>query len=318
MISYEDRNKNITEKNEKVYRGDIPNEARRLPLPKKASYGIVIDKLKICYEATKHTYLKELKEMQLNGARAICGYTFLRLSNDRFEFYYVVYDEENKGVATVKFGKYANKNESTSYVFLEVYNEVLYQPDILKGLLMLPERIGLNFHNFTAIDLAVDSPFNVSTIIRKMMKDESVDTIINRKVVKERTIVLDGLTCIHSITLNRLKNPTINIKQKKAQKHVYDGVTVQAYNKREEIMNVSDKQYILDYWGNPKHLYRLEVRLHNEDIKQFLSHSLIPPSINILFNPAILKDMFLFHLTAVIRFRSGRRIIDWKDILNMQ
>lgn len=318
MISYEERNKDITEKNEKVYGRDIPNGTRRMPLPKQACYGIVVDKLRICYEVTNDTYLKKFKEIQLNGLITICGLTFLRTSNDRFEFYYIVYDEKNKGVATVKFGKYANKNESTTYVFLEVYNEVLYQPDKLKELLLLPEKIGLAFHNFTAIDLAVDSPFNVSTIIRKMMKDESVDTIINRKVVKERTTVLDGLTCIHSITLNRLKNPTITIKQKKAQKHVYDGVTVQAYNKKEEILNTSDKQYILDYWGNPKRLYRLEVRLHSEDIKKFLLHSLNPPSTNMLFNPTILKDMFLFHLSSVIRFRSGRQIIDWEDILRMQ
>lgn len=318
MVSHEERNKNITEKDEKVYGRDIPNGTRRLPLPKKACYGIVIDKLRICYDGTNNNYIEDLKKVQICQVKTMVGFHFLRTTHDCFEYNYAVYDKDDKAVATLRFSKYVNKTAPSVLVYLEVYNEVLYKPDRLKELLLMPGMIGLTFHNFTAIDLAVDSPFNVTTIIRKMMKDESVDTIINRKVVKDRSSILEGLTCTHSITINKLKNPTITIKQKKAQKHVSDGVTVQAYNKKEEIMNASDKQYIMDYWDNPKRLYRLEVRLHNEDIKAFLSHELITPSIDILYNSAQLKEMFLFHLNSVIRFRFGRRIIKWRDILGMQ
>ena len=318
MIGYEEGYKKNKYEDERVHCGDIPNEEWHVPLPKKVNSGIVIDKLQICYEPTNSVYLEDLKTVQLNGIITIAGFHFHRLSNDRFKHFFCVYDKDNKVVATLKFFKYANENNSSKYFFLEVNNEVLYDPKRLYGLLLMPGMVGLTFHNFTCIDLAYDSPYNTTTMIRKRMRDESLDTIINGKVVKDRSSILDGLTCTHSVTIKKLKNLTITIKQKKAQKHVYDGVTVQAYNKKEEILNASDKQYILDYWGNPKRLYRLEVRLHNEDIKAFLSHELITPSMDILFNYAQLKDMFLFHLNSVIRFRSGRKIIAWEDILKMQ
>lgn len=318
MYRYDEGYQYNIEEEEKGYRGDMPDEERHLPLPKKVNCGIVIDKLKICYEAANGMYLEDLETVQLNGIKSIAGFYFHRMSNDRFKHFFLVYDIDGKAVATLKFNKYANESSSSKYIFLDVNNEVLYDHNRLHELLLMPEGIGVTFHNFTSIDLAYDTPFNTTTQIRKRMRDESLDTIINGKVVKDRSTVLDGLTCTHSITMNRLKNPTITIKQKKAQKHTNEGVTVQAYNKKEEIKNTSDKQYIMDYWGNPTRLYRLEVRLNSEDIKTFLSHAFIAPSIDILYNPSILKGMFLFHLNSVIRFRSGRKIIAWEDILKMQ
>ena len=57
--------------------------------------------------------------------------------------------------------------------------------------------------------------------------------------------------------------------QKKAITNKCDGITIQAYDKKAEIENKSNKRYILDYYGNPKHLYRLEVRLHYQELKDY-------------------------------------------------
>lgn len=89
------------------------------------------------------------------------------------------------------------------------------------------------------------------------MRDKTVTTIINGKAVKDRKKVLQGVSFEYSSTLDRLNHPTITVKQKKAIANKCNGVTVQAYNKKAEIDDHSDKRYILDYYGHPKRLYRL-------------------------------------------------------------
>ena len=120
---------------------------------------------------------------------------------------------------------------------------------------------------------------------------------------------------MYSSSLNRLNNPTITIKQKKAAANKNDGITVQAYNKKAEILQSSKKQYILDYHGNPKRLYRLEVRLHNQELKDYFAAKHITPSTDILYDGEMLKELFFHHLGAVIRFTRGRTKIQWKELL---
>ena len=70
------------------------------------------------------------------------------------------------------------------------------------------------FHNITTIDLAKDfTKINPVTIIRKMYKDKGVTTIINGKAVRDRKQTIAGFSQTYSISLDRLKNPTISVKQ---------------------------------------------------------------------------------------------------------
>ena len=93
------------------------------------------------------------------------------------------------------------------------------------------------------------------------------------------------------------------------------GITVQTYDKAAEISNASDKQYILERYGNPKKLYRTEVHLNAEDIKNYVEHRNIQYTPLILFDEAILEDMFFHFLGCVIRFQSCKIDTSWQHLL---
>ena len=241
-------------------------------------------------------------------------YRLYRRTNDRFRCFFDVF-LDGMSVGQMKYGHYTDRDEFTTFVYFKVDNHILYDAERLRRVLELPAKMRMVFNNFTAIDLAFDSPQNLPTLIKQMMRDKDVTTIINGKAVRDRKSVLDGVLFMYSSTLNRLNNPTITVRQKKAIANKNDGITVQAYNKKAEIEQSSKKQYILDYHGNPKRLYRLEVRLHNQELKDYFANSHIEPSTDVLFNKELLKDMFYYHLSTVIRFTRGRTKIQWKELL---
>jgi hypothetical protein len=228
---------------------------------------IVIDELKLCYIADREQ-MACLAEVAVGSSVELYHYKFYRFLNERFRFFFEVVEDGVK-VAHLKFGHYTDKEDAPLYVYLKVLNRVLYDAVRLQRLLALPDKYGMAFNNFTAIDLALDGGINFPSLIKRMMRDKTVTTIINGKAVKDRKKVLQGVSFEYSSTLDRLNHPTITVKQKKAIANKCNGVTVQAYNKKAEIGDHSDKRYILDYYGHPKRLYRLEIRLHYQELKDY-------------------------------------------------
>ena len=97
------------------------------------------------------------------------------------------------------------------------------------------------------------------------------------------------------------KYMTVNVKQKNAVKDKSKGITLTTYDKAAEVKNSSGKDYILNFYGNPKKLYRTEVHLNNQEVKDYLEGR------GLFFNyymidEALLEDMFYHHLNSVIRF----------------
>lgn len=281
---------------------------------------IVIDELRVCY-VTQNNDSGERSIDRLTKAGdtkpVIIGrYRFLRRHDDRFRNTFDVYDIQGNAVATIYFDKYSKTNLS-QYFFFKIRNEVLYKPIQLNQLLMLPERMGLSFHNITAIDLAYDSREDLVAQTLYMIEDSSLDTIVNNKVIRNRNEVIKGGSLTTMITRNGPVYPSFTQKQHKAIDNKCEGITVQVYDKAAEIRYSSHKQYILDYYGNPDSLYRWEVRLHNREIREWLESKGIANSIEIINNPSMLRDMFEDNLSSVIRFRYGRKVIKWSDILSL-
>lgn len=171
------------------------------------------------------------------------------------------------------------------------------------------------FNNYTSIDLAIDSNVNFTSLIKRMMRDKAVTTIINGKAIKDRKQVLQGVGFNYSTSLDRLKHAAITIKQKKAISNKQHGITIQAYDKKAEIEQNSDKRYIPDFYGHPKRLYRLEVRLHYQELKDYFSKVNGEPIYGTMTNQELLQDMFYYHLAAVLRFTQGRKKIDWPTLI---
>lgn len=274
---------------------------------------VLLDELRICYVASNDD-LSHLEMVEVGEFVEVDEYRLYRRTNDRFRCFFDVF-LDGMSVGQMKYGHYTDRDEFTTFVYFKVDNHILYDAERLRRVLELPAKMRMVFNNFTAIDLAFDSPQNLPTLIKQMMRDKDVTTIINGKAVRDRKSVLDGVLFMYSSTLNRLNNPTITVKQKKAIANKNGGITVQAYNKKAEIEQSSKKQYILDYHGNPKRLYRLEVRLHNQELKDYFANSHLAPTTDVLFDKELLKDMFYYHLSTVIRFTRGRTKIQWRQLL---
>ena len=176
-------------------------------------YDIKIDELKICYVADIEN-LMNFEAVEAGKFIDYFGYRFYRIINDRFRFFFdITLDGEQ--VAQMKFGHYTDLNDKVVYVYFRVANAVLYDKDRLAEMLELPTLLNLVFNNFTSIDLACDSTQNFPSLIKKMMRDKEVTTIINGKAIHDRKTLLQGVTFDYSTTLSRLVHPTITIRQKR-------------------------------------------------------------------------------------------------------
>ena len=93
------------------------------------------------------------------------------------------------------------------------------------------------------------------------------------------------------------------------------GIILTAYDKLAEIRNISGKNYILELYGEPKKLHRLEVHLNNDDIKDYFNKSGEELNIGILYNEKFLFGLFYSTLESLIRFERKGKIIEWWDVL---
>ena len=271
----------------------------------------IIDELRLCYVA-EPLLLEEFSKVEVGGSIVVENFVLYRISGDRFEFMFTICSAGVE-VATLKYGRYGAVE--SMYVFLKVSNPVLYDEKMLKQVLSFPETMGMLFNNFTAIDIAVDYTKNISSIIKRMMRNDQIKTILNGKHLKDRKRVIPGVDFDYSTSLSKLHCPTITLRQAKAARSKDKGISVQSYDKKAEIALHSEKDYILDYYGQPQRLYRLEVRLHYQELQDYCRKAGVPQSIDMVFNPAFLESAFYYHLSSVLRFSKGRQKLQWADII---
>ena len=275
----------------------------------------VIDALRLCYVA-EPSLLKDLSSFSIKSSRKYGEFTLTRVVADRFEFFFIIFlsaDGSRKEIGSLKFGRYGAAD--SLYVYYQVQNEILYDRELLDQALRFPDLLGLYFNNFTAIDIALDHKKNFSAIIKRMMRNEKVTTILNGKAIKDRKELIKGVSFDYASSLSRLHCPTITIKQAKATRNKSKGITIQSYDKKAEIETQSGKDYILNQYGNPRYLFRLEVRLCYASLKGYFYRLGQPQTIAALFDTAVLEDLFFFSLSSVLRFSRGRKPLAWQEIL---
>lgn len=138
---------------------------------------------------------------------------------------------------------------------------------------------------------------------------------MNGKAVKNRKQIIPEFHIDYSVSLERLRKPTFYAKQKKALHDKTKGICVCCYDKKTEVETESHKQYILDFYNNPKSLHRLEVHLNADEIRTYCSAVHMVQSVDLIFDKDFLTNMFYHHLASVVRFTKGRTKLDWRDIL---
>ena len=285
---------------------------------------IQIDALTLCYEVEQPYYYEKLRTLDYGDYLDMNEFRLFRIEGRYFDNVYAVHlynGKRNIEWGYLKFNLARGDEQSNTHtngqrkVWISLNNETLYTDDF-HFLTYIEQRLGLTFHNVTSLDLALDTPFSVSPLVKAYIHNKDIITILNGRRVVDREEDRPELTYTTSGSLNKQgKYLTINIKQRNAIKDKSKGITVQSYDKAAEISNASDKQYILQHYDNPNRLFRTEVHLNAEDIKNYIERRGIEYTPLILIDEATLEDMFFHFLGSVIRFQSRKVDVSWEHLL---
>lgn len=279
----------------------------------------VIDELRLCYTA-EPSLLEVLRNCHVAERIDFEDFYMIRVCSRYFRTAFHVCQDSGTGgrkqLATLHFDRMGDND--SHYIWYRAENWVLYDSKTLKYTLTIPRQLGLCFNNFTALDLAKDFKKNITHLIRRLYKNKAITTIVNGKAVKDRKQAIPELHIAFEVSLDRLRNPTFYAKQHKALHDKAKGVCVSCYNKKAEIEDASSKDYILDFYDNPKTLYRLEVHINSTKIRDYCSTRGIVQCADLLFDKEFLSDLYFYHLASVLRFTQGRQRLDWRTLLKLQ
>ena len=283
---------------------------------------VMIDALTVCFEVENHYHFDRISSLDFGETYDLYEFQLVRIEGRYYDnVYTITYMDDD---TEIEFGQLKfnisrgsesdNLHENGNLkVWISLNNQTLYTKDQY-NLGFIATKLGLEPHNITTLDLCKDTPFNVGKSLRKLIKDKTATTILNGKRVKDRNEDRPEITYTSSGSLNKNdKYMTVNVKQKNAVKDKSKGITLTTYDKAAEVKNSSGKDYILNFYGNPKKLYRTEVHLNNQEVKDYLEGR------GLFFNyymidEAFLEDMFYHHLNSVIRFEKGKDHITWEDL----
>lgn len=283
---------------------------------------VMIDALTVCFEVENHYHFDHISSLDFGETYDLYEFQLVRIEGRYYDnVYTITYMDDD---TEIEFGQLKfnisrgsesdNLHENGNLkVWISLNNQTLYTKDQY-NLGFIATKLGLEPHNITTLDLCKDTPFNVGKSLRKLIKDKTATTILNGKRVKDRNEDRPEITYTSSGSLNKNdKYMTVNVKQKNAVKDKSKGITLTTYDKAAEVKNSSGKDYILNFYGNPKKLYRTEVHLNNQEVKDYLEGR------GLFFNyymidEALLEDKFYHHLNSVIRFEKGKDHITWEDL----
>lgn len=293
---------------------------------------IQIDALTICYEVKHPYHYNQLCSLDM-GERydfysidddSICEFYLYRIEGRYFDNFYTIRlwnGTQDIEWGYLKFNLARGDKDSNTHtngnrkVWISLNNETLYTKDTYY-LTYIEQRLGLTFHNATSLDLCLDTPFAISPLVMMYRGNKNITTILNGKRIIDRDEDRPEVRYDFSGSLNKWnKYKTIYFKQKNAVKDKTQGIVVTTYDKAAEIRNNSNKQYILEHYGNPTKLYRTEVHLNSEDIKNYVERRGIQYTPLIFFDEALLEDMFFHFIDSVIRFQSRDIDVSWRHIL---
>ena len=271
----------------------------------------IIDALTLCYKAEDDflAYMRGVSE-----SIDFDKFSLYRTKGERHSQYFNVKLYGTK-VASLYFDRYG-ANGKEPYIWFRINNYVLYDKPLLVETLSLPELLDLPFNNYTHLDLARDYRYNIGNRVRTMMRNPELKTILNGKQIIDRKKTLKNVFRTCGMSLDRDGGKGLVIKQAKAARNKNKGKTLACYDKIEEIKTESHKQYILDFYGNPKRLHRLEVRLNTDDIRSIATKLNIVLNEDIIFDINLLDAIYLHALRSLLRFKKGSKELEWKTLLD--
>lgn len=276
-----------------------------------------VDKLTICYTMSDEIY------MNLKSSN-ILDYKYFKLirykdPNKLFSDCFVIQsqniDDQNGGLiwydfAYLKFNIRLSENDAKyNYVWIYVNNKTLYTPmypgiSIISELEYIADVLDLKINNITSLDVAFDSNINFAKRIRKAVFNPSLSVILNGKLKDDPKEVLDEIIYLQKGNQERVTDLSVYISQKKK-----DGFKLCIYDKVKEV-KVSNKSYILDWMKMSQNLYRVELRLRNQHLKEYFT-SLYDFDLNQIYSylcsQEFLSNIFLSFSMRLLRFRGPKK-----------
>lgn len=286
-------------------------------------YGLNIDALRLCYEITDPHNIDIVRTSDIGEEVDFMYFYLRRIEGKHFKFVYEIrYSDAgiDKLFGELRLGINDDKEENNrhpngfSKAWISIDNHVLYSDEIYY-LEFIENNLGLELHNITTLDLCLDLSNDIARMIRKLIRNKKITTILNGKKIIDRSQDRPEITYISSGNMDKDKYLTVCVKQKKAMKDKSRGSTLTAYNKKAEIANSSSKKYIEEFYGNPDKLYRLEVHLNNDEVKEYLNRTRQKLSFYSLVDVKFLLRLFNQTINSLIRFEHEGKKLEWDDLL---
>ena len=207
--------------------------------------------------------------------------------------------------------------EMSDFVWIEIDNKQLYlnynynTSNRVVYLEHIEDMLGLQFHNLTRLDLAIDDTRNLSRRLIRAIRDESLIPIVNGTKITDRDKLLEDILYIGVGSCKRIKEYNLIVQQKNGD------LRLAAYNKKREIENSSGKQYIAEANGSPQYLFRMEVRINGDVLREYFDKNRIEYNSIMFCDEAWLCRLFLAFSSRVLRFQTvkGRQSLDVLDIV---
>ena len=292
---------------------------------------ISADKVKLCYTLYEDSPLYQLMETPLE-IYELPHWDF-RLERTEGKYYNYIYkiiylertsnsfnsEYDMQCFGTLRWGLKADKEgEMSGFVWIEIDNKQLYlnynynTHNRLVYLDYIEGMLGLKFHNFTRLDLAFDDTRNLSKRLIRAIRDENLIPIVNGTKVTDRDKLLEDILYIGVGSCRRIKEYSLIVQQKNGD------LRLSAYNKKREIESNSGKHYIAEANGNPNYLFRLEVRVNGDTLREYFKHEQIEYNSMMFADEGFLWRLFLAFSNRVLRFQTvkGKQILDVLDIVS--
>lgn len=276
-----------------------------------------VDKLTICYTMPDEIYMtlkngnifdyKEFKLVRYKDPN--------KLFSDCFVIQCQNIDDQNGGLvwydfAHIKFNMRLSENDAKyNYIWIYVDNRTLYTPSylgvsVISELEYITDTLGFVINNITSLDIAFDSNINFARRIRKAVFNPSLKVILNGKLRNDPKEVLNEIIYLQKGNQERITDLAVYVSQKKK-----DGFKLCIYDKSKEA-KVNDKSYILDWMKMSQNLYRVELRLKNQHLKEYFT-SLNDFDLNQIYShlcsQEFLSNIFLFFSMRLLRFRGPKK-----------
>lgn len=289
---------------------------------------IQIDLLRLTFVAEDATIekLSKLNYSERIDFEGMKGFDLCRIKNPQFENTYTIGYFKNidyRTLGTLKFnyqcastGRHVNIKNGKRKIWIDIANPTFYTGGDIQLLKMVIDKLNLTYLHISSIDLCMDKTFDIYERIQKNIRNKELEVLVNGKVKAKNEFLIEAQMRTSGSLLNPYQIKSYYIKQRKARKDKTKGNYLVMYNKKEEIENSSGKQYILDFYGNPDCLHRLEVHICKEKINDYLKNKCIQFNVNLLTDQFFLKELYDYFRSSILRFRTKSRSADGRKTKN--